>query len=313
MMPKINATNRMISTSLALLLPIFQLLAQVKPVEVEYSQKNNNEYNFSYKNLNNCDYTLKIEFSELRGLECSSSLPFLGSVPAGLGNLFTLKPMLNSQIGPSFQFGYKYQKGRLLNKPPKPFIYLLPFSKNEARKAYYPQNILEMINGKKVDNFYSLSFQMRKGDTIFAARRGMVSELKSTFEAQNDGVWFSSETNFVEIFHQDGTFGRYNRFKKGTLLVEEGQLVEAGQPLGIVTDDVFEGQIVMQFSLTYLSKAKAFDNAVYPFDFVVPTFYTKDNPSGTTLQNGTSYNSDWPESIIVQEMSKRELKKRNAH
>lgn len=297
------------------LLCFFVLIAQLSfgqsaPVEVNYTS-NNNEYTFQYKNPNYCDYVLKVEFSDLRGGTCSCSLPFIESVSMGAGTLFTLKPsQVNQSI--SFRFSYKTQKGRLLSKPPKPFIYLFPFSKAQAHRAFQSQNIMETISGKKIADFYGMSFQMKKGDTVFAARRGVVSEIKNQFDTHSDGVWFSSQTNFVEVFHQDGTFGRYNRLKKGLILVKEGQLVEAGEPIGIVADDTFEGNIVAQFTVYYLPKSNAFNENSYAYSYVTPMFYSTTSPSGILLQQGAFYTSDWPESIVTQEMSKRELKKWNS-
>ena len=282
--------------------------AQPKPIEVTYSTNSNNEYSFQSKNLNFCDYTVKVEFQNLQNATSSSSLPYIESISSGINTLFTLKP---SQTGQniSFQFGYKSQKGRLLSKPPKSFIYLLPFSNQSKHRINDSQNIMEMVSGKKVNNFYGLSFQMKKGDTVFAARRGIVSELKDEYDKYNDGVWFSSQTNFVEVFHQDGTFARYNRLKKGEVLVKEGQNIEVGQALGIVADDAFEGATVAQLMIYYLSKTNAFIDTKHGYDYVKPIFYTKDRPEGKFLEHGESYVSEWAESIVTQEMSKREIKK----
>lgn len=295
------------------LLCLFVLMAQLSlgqsaPVEVNYSTINNNEYSFQYKNPNHCDYVLKVELLDLQGATCSCSLPFIESVSTGLGTLFTLKPSQPNQ-SISFRLRYTSQKGRLLAKPPKPFLYLFPFSKAQTHRAFQSQNIMETISGKKIPDFYGMSFQMQKGDTVFAARRGVVSEIKNQFDKHRDGVWFSSETNFVEVFHQDGTFGRYNRLKKGLIWVKEGQLIEAGEPIGIVADDTFEGNTVAQFTVHYLPKSKAFNADSYDYSYVIPTFYSTTNPAGILLQQGAFYTSDWPESIVTQEMSKRELKK----
>lgn len=288
---------------------IRQTFSQSRPVEVSYTNDAaKNEYSFRYQNPNSCDYTVKVEFTGLQGGTCSCSLPFVESVSSGTGTLFTLKPSQPNQ-GISFRFSYSYQKGRLLSKPPKPFIYLFPFSKSEAHRANQTQNIMETIAGRKVPDFYGMAFQMRKGDTVYATRRGIVSEIKDEFETHSDGVWFSTQTNFVEVFHQDGTFGKYNRFKKGTLMVKEGQRVEAGQPLGVVADDTFEGNTVAQFTVYYLVKSTNLTDKGYTHSYVIPTFYTTANPSGVLLQQGAFYTSDWPESIVTQEMSKREVKK----
>jgi hypothetical protein len=102
---------------------------------------------------------------------------------------------------------------------------------------------------------------------------------------------------------------RYNRLKKGALLVKEGDEVEAGQPIGIVADDAFEGSTVVQLTAYYLSKANAFSDTNHSFTYFAPTFYTQETPEGTLMQSLTFYTSAWPERIITQEMPKRVLKK----
>lgn len=294
---------------LFLLLLNQSIFGQIKPIEVSYVQNpTNNETTFQYRNSGYCDYALQIEFVNLRGGDCGCVLPFVESVGTGGGNLFTLKPTQANQ-GISFGFGYKYQKGRLLTKPPQTLVYLLPFSVGRAHRAIQTQNMMELIGGQKIVNFYGIAFEMQRGDTVFAARRGVVNEVKNQFEKHSDNVWFSSQTNDVEVFHQDGTFGKYNRFKKGTIVVQEGQTVEAGQALGIVADDAFENTTVVQFTVYYLAKSKAFKDNNYPFEYVKPSFCTQDNPAGAVLQQNAAYQSQWPEAVITQEMSKRALKK----
>lgn len=283
------------------------LLQAQKRLEIDYTANNGN-YTFQYKNPYYCDYTVKVEFPNLQGGICSCVLPLIESIPTGSGTLLTIKPLQANQ-SISFNFGYRFLKGRMLSKEPKPFLYALPFSSKTPHRASTTQNINEVVFGKKVANFYGISFLMNKGDTVFAARRGVVSEMKNDIEKHADHVWFSTETNYVEVFQQDGTFMRYNRFKKGTLLVKEGDEVEVGQPLGIVADDTFEGNRVIQLTAYYLSKATIFAEDNSAFTYLIPRFYTKDTPTGTPIQPGVFYTADCPESLITQEMTKRVLKK----
>ena len=277
-------------------------------VEVSYTTNDKREYTFQAKNSTYCDYTVKVDFTNLNGGSCGCSLPYIEAVSVGQNTLFTLKPNQNNQ-GISFQFGYTYQKGRVLSKMPKPFLYLFPFSSSAPHRIFLSKNIMEVIGNKKTSNFYGIAFQMQKGDTVFAARRGVISQVKDAFDTHPDGIWFSSQTNSIEIFHSDGTFASYNRLKKSKMLVAEGQEVEVGDPLGIVADDTFEGTHVVQFSVYYLSRTKAFNQTEYPYDFVIPSFYSPTNASGLVLQSGGTYTSEWPEAIVTQEMSKKEIKR----
>ena len=74
---------------------------------------------------------------------------------------------------------------------------------------------------------YAVDVAMPEGTPIVAARAGMVVRV----ENQQSGRGNNPAGNFVRILHDDGTMGVYLHLMRGSVSVQEGQRVAAGQPL----------------------------------------------------------------------------------
>ena len=58
-----------------------------------------------------------------------------------------------------------------------------------------------------------LGFSTTAGDTIFAARGGLVTEVVDNSASTSENTSFHSTENYLEVFHKDGTFARYKLFQ----------------------------------------------------------------------------------------------------
>ncbi|WP_266363835.1 M23 family metallopeptidase [Tellurirhabdus rosea] len=288
-------------------LPAF---AQGDRVQISYTRDaSTNDHTSSFVNSNYCDYTVVVNFSSLQGLTCSCSLPYTGAVRPGQGRLFTLKASANGQ--PSFQYSYTSYKGRLMSKAPADFVYLLPVATGKKVLASETKPIGEAMGKERAEGFYSLAFKLQPGDTIFAARRGTVSDLRDAVEPAGQELWFSRETNFVEIFQADGTFARYDKLKKGQIWVKPGDVVESGQPIGLIGGENFTGGPSLFFSVYFLArKTVGTQETSYKFQHVKPVFAVQGQDQGTALTNQQTYEAVRPETVLFQELSKREAARR---
>jgi murein DD-endopeptidase MepM/ murein hydrolase activator NlpD len=155
---------------------------------------------------------------------------------------------------------------------------------------------------------------MRSGDTIYAARRGVVTDL-NTSSGQNDaGVSGPDADNFIEIVHKDCSFAEYGIIKKDGALVKPGQVVEAGQPIGLIGGDRFGRGSEARLSVTYnqtRDSAQSNGGTVVYSVYVPLKFWTKQNGKGK-LRHGASYISEFPQNILTQELSKPATKRRKA-
>jgi len=110
------------------------------------------------------------------------------------------------------------------------FPYELPFPKGRKYK------IIQGFNGwfthNKASSRYAVDFRMAVGDTISAARSGIVLNTKDQF-IEHGGKSFRNKANQIIILHDDGTMAFYVHLDFEGVLVNVGDRVEAGQAIGI--------------------------------------------------------------------------------
>jgi len=150
------------------------------------------------------------------------------------------------------------------------------------------------------DSGFVVRLKMQTGDTIFAARRGVVTAVH-TNSAENDaGAVATDNWNSVEIVHADCTFGQYGVFRKDGAFVHPGQMVEAGTPLGLVGGDKFGRGADVRFDVCYY---RGSHSILLPMQF-----WTKKNGKGK-LKHGATYISEHPKVVLSQELPAAPKKK----
>lgn len=107
------------------------------------------------------------------------------------------------------------------------YIYDLPF---EADKTVL---IMQGYHGKfsHVDK-YALDFRLRKGKLVCAARGGSVLKVVKHNNIGGANIKYINNGNYVVIDHRDGTYGGYWHLQKNGALVEIGDNIQVGQPIG---------------------------------------------------------------------------------
>jgi murein DD-endopeptidase MepM/ murein hydrolase activator NlpD len=119
------------------------------------------------------------------------------------------------------------------------FLYTLPF---QVGKRY---QIIQGFNGKKSHNYdrsrYALDFNMRIGDTICAARSGIVIGVKEDSNIGGNSRKYQPYSNKIVIAHEDGTFAHYAHLKQNGAFVELGDQVEKGQVIGLSGNTGYSG------------------------------------------------------------------------
>jgi len=190
------------------------------------------------------------------------------------------------------------------------FVYLLPVGSGKTTKAQ-PLEFLQVGSAPKPKDYYALIFKVNAGDTIYAARRGIVYLVKDAANLSGEGYTYSSKDGLIEIFHEDCSFGHYQVFDKS--LVKEGQQVEAGDPIAIAGGEKYVSGAHVRFYVYYNFEQK-FDKKYNDgtdvknyWAYVPLVFYTQEEKAKMLTMN-KEYTCEKPESIIIQEMSKRELK-----
>lgn len=131
----------------------------------------------------------------------------------------------SDHFGSSVSFGRQLEASEVKN-----VMYELPFQKGKRYK------IIQGFNGKfshsSDQSRYAIDFKMPVGDTIVAARAGRVVSAIEHY-TERGGRDYRDKANQVVIYHDDGTLAFYVHLDKDGALVEVGDIVEAGQNIGI--------------------------------------------------------------------------------
>lgn len=205
-------------------------------------------------------------------------------------------------------------KGDWLADSDSSFVYLSPLASGKVVHVA-PMGTLRYFlhEGEERDEFTGLSFETVAGDTVYAMRGGFVCEVEdnnsSLGRTADDGkTLFSRNENFVVICHKDGSMASYKLFKDGGIFVKSGDKVYAGQPLGIVGGENYQGGSHLRLQLEGCfddDSAKIVDGKNYRL--FVPVIAVSDTETCKPVQR-TEFMALHPQKVIMQEMSKKERK-----
>ena len=179
------------------------------------------------------------------------------------------------------------------------FVYLFPLAQGKVVRVNKMVSLDNFIGKEGEKRITGLGFSTTAGDTIFAARGGLVTEVVDNSASTSENTSFHSTENYLEVFHKDGTFARYKLFQNEGIFVSPGEEVIPGQPLGIIGGENYKQGSHLRFSI-YCSDR--------PDHSYVPDFYLSPEETGKPEER-VMYKSWHPVEIIMKEMSKKEKKK----
>jgi hypothetical protein len=299
----------------ALLLLTFYIHSFSQPlVEVKAEADSHGDYQFTCVNHGYCNYILEIEFSMIQNLRSDFKSTYVGTVSPGQNFLFKLKKEAENQAT-NFRYTTRFIKGCVTPKINTAYTYLLPIAPGKQTQitelSYFMK---KFANEEEPKDWYAIAIKMNAGDTVFASRRGTVMEVVAGVVLKESGYTMSTNDNFVEISHDDCSFGRYQVFKENQIFVRPGQFVEAGEPLGIVGGEKYASGPHVRFYVYYNIGGKdAFKDieksyAANHYGYVPMIFWARDIGKGRLNNNG-NYTSEHPVDLVTSGMNKRELKK----
>lgn len=278
-------------------------------LEIRYESDTKGATVFTCINYAYCTYILDLGFTNLKNLKCDRALPFHGEVKPGYTRLFTLST-IDPQLPTQFNYSITDQKGCMHPVVNADFIYLLPISPGKEAQSYEmsPDKLPDsakrgpasaLTDHRDSVSWYVLRLKMKSGDTIYAARKGVVAEVLDQNGANDAGQISTSTENYVEIVQADCSFARYGILKKNSSLVKPGQPVRAGQPIGLVGGDAFGRGSDLRFSVYY------YQEELNPAQtggrhYIIPLIWTKKNGKGR-LKHGVVYISEFPSALLNQE------------
>ncbi|WP_305982248.1 peptidoglycan DD-metalloendopeptidase family protein [Roseivirga thermotolerans] len=297
-----------ISLILSTLLMSFYITAQDRIVRVDGTfNPKSQEYVFEAKNLSTTYYTVVVKFNRLYNLRSSTSLPFIKAVPPGNTKLFELSK--DGYGDPDYSYSVVYWKGTA-NPKVEDVLYALPVSSGIEVGVKPLQHLAKTFQQETPENFYAIGFSLVDGDTIRAARQGVVEEIQADNQTDNLNYTFTTERNYIRVRHEDGTVARYTNFKNNSALIEVGEELLPGDPMAIATQTSNTGEALLMFRVTYLivdPKMSSDYKEWSSIGYVTPKFITENHEG--ELKPNKLYKARLTDDIITQEMSKRERKK----
>ncbi|WP_460219727.1 M23 family metallopeptidase [Psychroserpens sp. MEBiC05023] len=137
----------------------------------------------------------------------------------------------NEDFKASDHFSTSGAFGTQLNqKDIKKVLYELPFKSGKRYK------VIQGYNGRLSHytdkSRYAIDFKIPIGDTIVAARSGRVIRTVDHF-TEHGGESYTDKANQILIYHDDGTIAFYVHLDTNGVLVNVGDMVKQGQPIGI--------------------------------------------------------------------------------
>ena len=232
------------------------------------------------------------------------------------GPLIVLK---NRGYSQSTHCGWKsiFVLGDRSAKPDTSFIYRLPCSpaRGATQVRFAQEDKSLFFHTAPPKNWAAFCFFLNRGDTVYAIRKGLVVEIKEqgTSETGKPGVVYTSDHNYVQVEHADGTIATYNVLEPGSVCVKLGDTVYPDTPLALVGS--FDGtQYRVALTLHYIADRVFEKGNAYSYErafesiFINPVFATADGNRMLVSQN--RYTAVVAPELITKEMTKREMKAR---
>lgn len=253
------------------------------------------------------NYTCEVTFKQLVGYYCSEGAESFQVTVSNFGTqqIALLTPIENASSF-AVNYSYAYLPGKSISKPDSLYPYLLPTHPGKSIQTSGVQFVGDFI-GKTNTNFYSMGFKYQLGDTICAARGGIVYETFDKAEIRKENEIFSTKTrNNIYIEHNDGTLCQYNILSPIKMLIMPGDKVIPGQALAVF--DKADKDYTLLLSVQYLNiKYKMSTGSNYIN--LRPRFLL--SPNNVNLASPfTNYPMVvHPTNIITKELSNKEIKK----
>ncbi|WP_375579165.1 M23 family metallopeptidase [Marivirga tractuosa] len=237
------------------------IFAQQKPIEIFY-EKTDEGFMFFGKNIEQVPYTVKIDFKNLKNLSSKTSeKSFVRTIPPNTSKQKVLElKKIKMDKGTSFDFNFLYTIGDPSLKVDEDYPYLLPYQHGKRVRVGQGNNGAGTHRG-----INAIDFNLEIGDSVFAARSGLVIEVKEDSNTGGNDPKYEPYGNFVKVYHEDGTLGSYVHLVQDGSLVAKGDKIEKGQLIGISGNTGWSSGPHLHFMV---AQNKNFQNFTLPIKFL---------------------------------------------
>ena len=219
--------------SIALVIWVMLFSFELQAQEVRFS-KNETDSLVTYNFINPTFAPVTLTVEKLSDLDITlPSQPIVCTAQDSLVAVISIPKSVASR--PDFKSSSHFKTsaafGKFIEKDSiKDVLYELPFKNGKRYKII--QGFKGTFTHSSEQSLYAIDFKMPIGDTIVAARSGIVIRTVDHF-TEHGGKSLRDKSNQILIYHDDGTIAYYVHLDTNGVLVEVGDQVEAGDAIGI--------------------------------------------------------------------------------
>ncbi len=213
-----------IITLLVLLNVSTLLAADTAHISVMHITSDDNDVRFIARNPLPVPVYLGVYVSELKGYRANRKLPAMQVSPPFSDNIEVVRLDAIKGKKQKFSSSYRYVFGDPATVRPDPgYIYQMPFGHGAKFKVGQGYNGAFTHTGA---SRYAIDFVMPEGTPVYAARDGVVVEIKENSD-ENSGD--ESDANYLFVYHSDGTVASYAHLRHNGVVANVGDHVKAGE------------------------------------------------------------------------------------
>lgn len=253
-------------------------------------------------------YTLKIKYN-IVGFGSSFNNPRFKTISQGTVLIDKFIPDRNAGIR-EFGYSFAFYPGIAFRKAPDNYMhYVLPICYGKSTEAIPIKDLNNILKQNTTIQNAGQGFTYEQGDTICAARAGLVFNVNDQVKVgEGNGISYSAQRNQIQIQHKDGTLAEYEALAPIKSLVENGDNVIPGQPIAVFNAP--SSKYIVLFTVRYLDNIKlSNENPGNVYSNLPIYFFLNENNVSTSLIDGQQYEAIKSLAIITEELSKREKKK----
>lgn len=216
-------------------------LSSIAELSVRDQKISNERVEIYADNPDNFPYTITLQY-ELKNcnLKYKQDTKFL--VPANVKR-FPINEITILKGYASYSFKYNYWKGNQLNAVHNnDYVYAFPCDEKF--------NVIQGYHGSySHTTSKALDFKMPVGSNIYAARDGIVLQLKEDSNTNCRTPACYHQANFIFILHEDGSIANYAHLKQNGVLVNIGDPIKKGQIIGLSGNTGWSGTPHLHFEV----------------------------------------------------------------
>ena len=284
------------------LLFVFSISSLQAQITIDTEPDKENNVNFYANNPNEIPYSVILNFSQLQNMTTPAGGNTTAVANPGRTKVATLKPTLAGQ-GTSYRYTFSFAKGNVYAKSKGNPSYLVPVSEGTVIKAVLNNPLAATVGDESAKGSYvGVSFMFDEPVQVVAPRKGIIADMKMDAHVAGSNLSFVAEENFIEIYHEDGTFTKLTVLKAGSEKVKLGQLVFPGDILAESGGENYsQGPHIRMINI---KTVKENDRLIYqPF----PVRFVSDK-GDVEIKQYVTFSVVHPEEVKMLEMSKKELK-----